>query len=359
MRVAQIAPLYESVPPRGYGGTERVVHWLTEELVARGVEVTLFASDDSDTTATLASGCDQALRPAGRLREGPAWHIVMVEQVLKRASQFDVIHSHIDYLPFPQFRRLALPTVTTMHGRLDLPELVPVFNEFREQPVVSISLDQRKPLLMANWVGNVYHGLPAIQYSFVDEPEDYLVFVGRICPEKRVDRAIEIAARAGLKLKVAAKVDPLDRDYFEKSIEHLLKSPWVEYVGEVGEADKAALIGKARALLFPIDWPEPFGLVMIEAMACGTPVIAFSHGSVPEIIDHGQNGFICGDIDEAVAAVGRLPEISRQECRRIFEQRFTAERMARDYLRIYERIIAERGERKLVSLAGRRTSLSE
>lgn len=356
MRVAQIAPLYEAVPPRGYGGTERVVHWLTEELVARGVEVTLFASNDSSTAGQLVPCCERALRPAGRLREGPAWQILMIEQVLKRENEFDVIHSHVDYLPFPHFRRLKLPAVTTMHGRLDLPELVAVFNEFREQPVVSISLAQRTPLLMANWVGNVYHGLPANQYSFIEEPEDYLVFVGRICPEKRVDRAIEIAGRTGLNLKVAAKVDPVDRGYFERSIEHLLKSPWVEYVGEVGEVDKAELIGKARALLFPIDWPEPFGLVMIEAMACGTPVIAFSHGSVPEIIDHGQNGFVCANIDEAVAAVCRLTEIPRQECRRKFEERFTAERMARDYLRVYERVAAERARRKLVWLATRGAS---
>lgn len=351
MKVAQIAPLYEAVPPTGYGGTERVVHWLTEELVRQGADVELFASGDSRTSARLVAGCARALRHDGRSKDGLVPHMILVEKVLRRARKFDVIHSHIDYLPFSQFRLLQLPALTTMHGRLDLPELVSVFQEFSEQPVVSISHAQRAPLAMANWVGNVYHGLPENLYRFEEKPDDYLVFVGRICPEKGLDRAIQIASRAGLYLKIAAKVDPVDRDYFEKHIERLLRQPGIEYLGEVGESEKQDLIGKARALLFPISWPEPFGLVMIEAMAMGTPVIAFHQGSVPEIIVHGLNGFICEDADTALESVVRLKDIRREECRRLFEQRFTASRMAQDYLRLYHMIQAERRAIKVLSFS--------
>jgi glycosyltransferase involved in cell wall biosynthesis len=351
MKVAQIAPLYEAVPPTGYGGTERVVHWLTEELVRQRADVELFASGDSKTSARLVASCQRALRQDGRSRDGLAPHIIMMEEVLRRARQYDIIHSHIDYLPFSQFRLLQLPALTTMHGRLDLPELVPVFNEFSEQAVVSISHAQRAPLAMANWVGNVYHGLPESLYRFEDKSDDYLVFVGRICPEKGLDSAIQIACRAGLPLKIAAKVDPVDRDYFERDIEGLLKQPFIEYLGEVGESAKQDLIGKARALLFPISWPEPFGLVMIEAMAMGTPVIAFHQGSVPEIIVHGLNGFICEGVDSALDSVRRLKDIRREECRRLFEQRFTASRMAHDYLRLYHKIQAERRAIKVLSVS--------
>lgn len=345
MKIAQIAPLYEAVPPTGYGGTERVVHWLTEELVRRGCDIELFASGDSQTSAHLVPACKRALRCDGRSQDGLAPHVVMIEEVLRRAKQFDVIHSHIDYLPFSQFRLLQLPAVTTLHGRLDMPELVTIFKEFREQAVVSISHAQRAPLAMANWVGNVYHGLPEL-FRYEEKPDDYVVFVGRICPEKGLDKAINIASRAGLPLKIAAKVDPADRNYFEREIEQLLSEPGVEYLGEAGEGERQALIGKARALLFPIVWPEPFGLVMIEAMACGTPVIAFHQGSVPEIIVHGLNGFICEDTDSAVESLRNIKHIRREECRRLFEQRFTAVRMAQDYLRIYRHIQSEhRGTR--------------
>jgi glycosyltransferase involved in cell wall biosynthesis len=339
MRIAQVAPLYESVPPRLYGGTERVVSWLTERLVQMGHEVTLFASGDSITTARLIAPCKLALRLDAGCVDSMAHHMLLLEQVLSRADEFDLIHFHIDYLHFPASRRLSVPCVTTLHGRLDLPDLVPLYKEFTEIPVVSISDAQREPLPWANWMGTVHHGLPANSLSMGDGRGEYLAFLGRISPEKGIDRAIEIAIRSGKRLKVAAKIDRADRVYFEKKIEPLLQHPLVEFVGEIGHCDKSEFLGNATALLVPIEWPEPFGLVMIEAMACGTPVIAHPYGSVPEIVLHGISGFQVHGIDEAVEAVGRLGELDRADCRRHFERNFTDERMARDYVDIYEQLV--------------------
>jgi len=344
MRIAQVAPLYESVPPRYYGGTERVVSYLTEELVRQGHEVTLFASGDSVTRARLVAACPRSLRLDPKCIDPLAHHVRMVEMVFQRAAEFDIIHFHIDYLHFPLARRYGVPHVTTLHGRLDLPDLEPLYREFQDMPVVSISNAQRRPLPWARWVGTVYHGLPRDLYTFREEPGRYLAFLGRISPEKRVDRAIEIARRVGMPLKVAAKVDRVDREYFETVIRPLLRGPWVEYIGEIGEAEKNDFLGQAYALLFPIDWPEPFGLVMIEALACGTPVIAYRNGSVPEIIEDGVTGFIVQSLEEAVEAVPKVAGLSRRRCRQVFEERFTAERMARDYLAVY-RFILEQQER--------------
>lgn len=337
LRIAQVAPLYESVPPRLYGGTERIVAYLTDELVRQGHEVTLFASGDSRTSARLVAPCARALRLDPDRRDALAQHLMMIEEVLRRAEEFDFIHFHVDYLHFPASSRQRVPHVTTLHGRLDLPDLVPLYQTFPEMPVVSISNAQREPLAWLNWRGTVYHGLPEDLLGCDEEPEDYLAFLGRVSPEKRLDLAIEIASRAGLPLRIAAKVDRADADYYEEVIRPLLGQPGVEFLGEIGEQEKRTFLGRARALLFPIDWPEPFGLVLIEAIACGTPVIAFRRGSVPEVLDHGETGFICSTVEEAVEAVGRLPEISRQGCRRVFERRFTAARMARDYVDIYRR----------------------
>ncbi len=340
MRIAQVAPLYESVPPKRYGGTERVVSYLTEELVARGHEVTLYASGDSVTSARLRAACDTALR----LHEKPvtdplAYHVSMVEMVAREAQRFDVIHFHIDYLHFPVTRCKHMVALTTLHGRLDIPELVPLYRAYPDMHLVSISNSQREPLPWANWAGTVYHGLPVKPLPPIDASAGkYLVFVGRICPEKRVDRAIEIAIQAGLPLKIAAKIDPANKEYFEQ-IRHLLDNPLIEFIGELGEEDKEVLVANAQALLFPIDWPEPFGMVLIEAMACGTPVIAFRMGSVPEIIEHGVTGYIVNDVSEAVDAVHALGSLDRRICRRIFEERFSAERMCLDYLKIYETLI--------------------
>ena len=341
MKIAQVAPLYESVPPQLYGGTERVVSYLTEELVRQGHDVTLFASGDSVTSAQLISTCPRSLRLDPGCVDQLAHHLVLLEEVFRRAEDFDVIHFHLDYFHFPWSRRYPIRHVTTLHGRLDLPDLVPLYREYPEMPVVSISDDQRKPLPWLNWVATIHHGLPPHLHDCGHGPGDYLVFLGRISPEKRVDHAIEIAGRAGLPLKIAAKVDKADREYFEREIRPLLCQPQVEYIGEVDEKGKSRLLGEARGLLFPIDWPEPFGMVMIEAMACGTPVIAFRRGSVPEVMVDGRTGFVCSSVDEAVAAVGRLDEVPRQEVRRVFEERFTAERMARDYVAIYERLLME------------------
>jgi glycosyltransferase involved in cell wall biosynthesis len=338
MRIAQVAPLYESVPSRGYGGTERVVSYLTEELVRQGHEVTLFASGDSVTSAHLVAPCRGALRLDTQCLDPLARHLLMVEQVFQQSGRFDLIHWHTEYLHFPLARRQPTPQVTTLHGRLDLPDLVPFYQEFTDVPVVSISDAQRQPLPGVNWQGTVYHGLPEELYTFRPEPGTYLAFLGRISPEKRVDRAIAIAQRLGLELKIAAKVDPADRAYFEAVIAPLLREPLVEYVGEIGEGEKNAFLGHASALLFPIDWPEPFGLVMTEALACGTPVIAYRRGSVPEIIEEGVTGCIVHDLEEAVRAVERLPRLSRWRCRQRFEERFSAARMAREYLAIYRRL---------------------
>lgn len=337
LRIAQVAPLYESVPPRLYGGTERVVSYLTEELVAAGHEVTLFAAGDSQTAAHLVAGCPRALRLA-RATDPIALHLAMVEQVIRRVRDFDVVHWHIDYLHFPVTRRERHPSLTTLHGRLDIPDILPLFARFADLPLASISDAQRAPIPDLSWQGTVYHGFPEQLYRAEPRPGDYLAFLGRISPEKRVDRAIEIAGRTGHRLRVAAKVDRADRDYYQH-IAPLLRQPHVEFLGEIGERDKQELLGGARALVFPIDWPEPFGMVMAEAMACGTPVVAYRGGSVDEVIDEGITGFVCDDLDEAVAAVERVGELSRAACRRAFEQRFTAARMAADYIQLYHRVL--------------------
>jgi glycosyltransferase involved in cell wall biosynthesis len=339
MRIAQIAPLYESVPPKYYGGTERVVSYLTEELVAQGHDVTLFASGDSITSAHLVPCCSRSLRLDPDCVDQMAHHVLALEQVMQCADEFDVLHFHADYFHYPLSRRAAYVDVTTLHGRLDIPDLAPLYREFCDVPLVSISDSQRKPLPWANWTATVHHGLPCDLYAYSPSAGEYLAFLGRISPEKRVDRAIEIARRAGIPLRVAAKIDSADRRYFDEKVAPLLDDPIVECIGEIGEDAKAEFLGNALALLFPIDWPEPFGLVMIEAMACGTPVIAYPHGSVPEIVEHGRTGFVVGTIEEAVDAVECISEIRRVDCREAFEERFTAARMARDYLRLYERLI--------------------
>ena len=342
MKIAQVAPLYESVPPKLYGGTERVVSYLTEELVEMGHEVTLFASGDSETAARLIPACPSSLRLDKSCIDQLAHHFVMLEEVMEHAKEFDIIHFHVDYLHFPLSRITGLPHITTLHGRLDLPDLVPLYRKYREMPVVSISHDQRKPLFWANWIGNVYHGLPAASLSIGNGSGKYLAFLGRICPEKRVDRAIQVALQTGMPLKIAAKVDRVDREYYECKIKPLLANPNVEYIGEITERQKAEFLGNAYAQLFLIDWPEPFGLTMIEAMACGTPTIAFNCGSVPEVITHGVSGLIVDSVLEAVSAVEEASTLDRTACRQEFERRFTASRMARDYLTLYEAILSAR-----------------
>jgi glycosyltransferase involved in cell wall biosynthesis len=344
MRIAQIAPLHESVPPKLYGGTERIVSYLTEELVRRGHEVTLFASGDSVTGARLVSPCERALRLDPSVRDAIPHHMILLEMLRQRAHEFDVIHFHIDLLQMPLARMLPTRTLTTLHGRLDLPDLVPFYRVFADLPLVSISDDQRRPMPPVNWIGTVHHGLPLDSLPFSPAPSGgYLAFLGRISPEKRPDRAIEIAARAGWPLRIAAKVDAADRAYWESAIRPMIEAhPNVTFIGEIDERQKASFLGEAAALLFPIDWPEPFGLVMIEAMACGTPVIAFRNGSVPEIIEDGVNGFIVEDIEAAVGAVAALDRLSRLRTRRAFEERFSVGRMAQDYEAIYRRLCGER-----------------
>lgn len=343
MRIAQVAPLYESVPPRLYGGTERVVSYLTEELVRQGHAVTLFASGDSETAAELVAPCARALRLENCV-DPLAHHIRMLEMVFRTADHFDVLHFHCDYMHFPLSRRCGRPTLTTLHGRLDLPDLPALYRDFPDMPLVSISDAQRRPLPWANWHATVHHGLPPTLHTFRPRAGDYLAFLGRISPEKRVDRAIEVARRTGRTLRVAAKIDRVDQEYFKETIEPLMRSAGslVEFIGEVGGTDKDEFLGNAHALLFPIDWPEPFGLVMIEALACGTPVIAFRHGSVPEVMDDGLTGFVVESVDEAVAAVGRVAALSRHACRQVFERRFSVRRQADDYLKVYRRLLAER-----------------
>jgi glycosyltransferase involved in cell wall biosynthesis len=344
MRIAQVAPLYESVPPQYYGGTERVVSYLTEELVRQGHEVTLYASGDSVTRARLIATCPQALRLSKTCIDALPHHLVMLERVLQDAPHFDIIHFHTDYLHFPLSRRYTTPRVTTFHGRLDLPDLVPLYREFREMPVVSISDAQRQPVPWLNWQGTVYHGLPENLYTLCDEPGTYLAFIGRISPEKRVDRAIEIAKRLDMPLKIAAKVDASDRQYFANVVRPLLRHPLVEYIGEIGEGDKDVFLGHAYALLFPIEWPEPFGLAMIEAMACGTPIVAFRRGSVKEVVDDGVTGFIVDSVEDAVRAVEKVTSLSRKRCREVFQERFSAGRMAEDYFTIYRQLVGGKAE---------------
>lgn len=349
MRIAIVSPLFESVPPRLYGGTERVVSYLTEELVRQGHQVTLFAAGDSSTSARLRPVTRGGLRLDPDCQDALAYHVIMLDEVIESANDFDVIHFNIDYWHFPLSKWLGLPSVTTLHGRLDLPDLVPLYARFRDLPLVSISDAQRKPLPSVNWIATVHHGLPPGLFTFRERPGTYLAFLGRISPEKRPDRAIEIARRAGIPLKMAAKVDRVDRPYFEQCIRPLLAAPGVEFIGEIADPDKDRFLGEALALLFPIDWPEPFGLAMVEAMACGTPVIAYRCGSVPEVMIDGVTGYIVNDEDDAVDAVGRLDRIARADCRRVFEQRYTVERMARSYLDVYQR--TTRSKSRLANVA--------
>jgi len=340
MRIAKIAPLFESCPPKFYGGTERIVSYLTEELVRQGLDVTLFASEDSRTAACLEPCCKVALRLDPSVRDPVPYHVIMLDKVRTLADQFDILHFHIDVLHYPVIREFAERTVTTLHGRLDLPELWQLYSAFSAVPLVSISNHQREPMPPVNWVGTIHHGLPRNLLRFNASPRrGYLAFLGRISPEKRPDRAIEIASRAGAKLKIAAKIDRADQAYWSDVIRPMIEAfPNVEFVGEIREREKADFLGNADALLFPIDWPEPFGLVMIEAMACGTPVIAFRGGSTPEIIDDGVTGFLVSDVAEAVGAVRRIGALNRVKARETFERRFTIERVAMDYMQIYRKL---------------------
>jgi glycosyltransferase involved in cell wall biosynthesis len=335
MHIAQIAPLTEAIPPKLYGGTERVVSWLTEELIALGHEVTLFASGDSVTSAKLEAMWPRALRLDGAVRDPNALHMMMLERVYRRSAEFDFLHFHLDYYPFSLFSRQATPFVSTLHGRLDLPEHQPTFDTFGTVPVVSISNSQRRPLPQAHWVRTVLHGLPERLLMPKPVKPSYFAFLGRIAPEKGIDRAIRIAQHCGMPLKVAAKVDRADQDYYDEKIRPMMQAGNVEFIGEINDKDKSEFLSGAVVLLVPIDWPEPFGLVMIEAMACGTPVIAFNRGSVPEVIDDGISGFIVEDINGAIGAVDRLGHLSREKIRAQFEARFTARRMAQDYLSVY------------------------
>jgi len=348
MRIAQIAPLIEAVPPKLYGGTERVISWLTEALVAQGHDVTLFASGDSETSANLVSGWPRALRLDGNVSDPNALHMAMLETVAQRARDFDLLHFHLDYYPFSLFSRLSTPFVTTLHGRLDLPEHRCVFEAFPKAPVISISQSQRSLLPTAPWAGTVLHGMREDLLSPVKTTPSYLAFLGRISPEKGIERAIRVARRSGIPLKIAAKVDKADHDYFEEIVRPMLIGPGVEFIGEISDSEKAAFLSEAVGLLMLIDWPEPFGLVMIEAMACGTPVIAFGLGAVPEIIDDGATGFVVANEDAAVEAVEKLLTLPRANIRPHFERRFTSRRMADDYLDIYADVIdaAGRGIRR-------------
>jgi glycosyltransferase involved in cell wall biosynthesis len=338
MRIAQVAPLFESVPPQLYGGTERIVHYLTEELVSLGHDVTLYASGDSHTSARLVSACARSLRLDESSIDDVPHHIKLLDQIAREHARYDVIHFHIDYLHFNVSRLLGYPQLTTLHGRLDIPDLQPLYDQFPDMPVVSISDAQRAPLPQANFIGTVLHGLPLDLLPFSPEPEDYLLFMGRISPEKRPDRAVEIARALNLPLRVAAKIAKHDQEYYDGEIAALFQDPRVTFQGEVSEHDKAALVGGARVLLFPIDWPEPFGLVMIEAMACGTPVVAFDHGSVREVIEDGVTGFIVSDMRQAIAATERALRLDRRRIRETFERRFSARRMAEQYVQLYQTV---------------------
>lgn len=335
MRIAQIAPLYESVPPAAYGGTERIVHYLTEELVAMGHDVSLFASGDSRTRARLIPCSERALRTDPRIQDPLALHIAMLSQVVAMQREFDILHFHIDYLHFPVSRALRLPQLTTLHGRLDVPELRSVYSAFADLGVVSISDAQRQPIPEARWLRTVHHGLPHDEFPFKNHEGGYFAFVGRVSPEKRLDRAIEIAKATQIPIRIAAKVDKVDQAYHDATIAPMLEHPLVEFLGEADQVTKCEVLAGARALLFPIDWPEPFGLVMIEAMACGTPVIAYRQGSVPEVIDDGVTGFVVEDMDAATRAAESVHQLDRKRVREVFERRFTSRRMAEDYLELY------------------------
>jgi glycosyltransferase involved in cell wall biosynthesis len=352
MRIAQIAPLVERVPPKLYGGTERVVSNLTEELVAMGHEVTLFASGDSETAAELIACSPQALRLDPSVRDPLAYTVAMFEKVWRMRAQFDVIHNHADFLAMPLLRRQATPAVTTLHGRLDYPEFAAVFREYRDHPVVSISVSQQKPLPWMNWISAVHHGLPPdLLHPPADPTRDYLAFLGRIAPEKGPDRAIRLALRTGIPLKIAAKVDRADHEYYTSVIRPLIDGKHIEYIGEIGEHEKAAFLGNAYALMFMIDWPEPFGMVMIESMACGTPVIAMRRGSVPEVIEHGLTGFVVESEADALSAIGLAASLDRARSRREFERRFTSRRMAQDYCKLYS-LLAEPEDSPLLAADG-------
>jgi glycosyltransferase involved in cell wall biosynthesis len=329
------------VPPKHYGGTERIVSYLSEELVRAGHDVTLFASGDSVTKARLIAPTRRALRKNTRCKDPIAREIILIDHVVEHAHEFDVIHFHTGYLHFAISRHLPVPHITTLHGRLDLPDLVPLYQRFRDVPVISISDSQRTPLSWANWQATIYHGLPEDLFQFNPQGGDYLAFLGRISPEKGIERAIEIAKRVGMPLKIAAKVDRVDRRYFKRAVEPLLNDPGVEWIGEISDQQKNEFLGRALALLFPIDWPEPFGLVMIEAMACGTPVIAYEAGSVPEVMEDGVTGFVVRELDAAVEAVRRVGGLPREGCRKVFENRFTATRMASDYVNVYQQLVRQ------------------
>jgi glycosyltransferase involved in cell wall biosynthesis len=339
MRIAQVAPLIESVPPKHYGGTERIVSYLTEELVRAGHDVTLFGSGDSVTNARLIAPTRRSLRKNERCKDPMAREVILIDHVVEHAREFDVIHFHTGYLHFAVSRHLPVPHVTTLHGRLDMLDLVRVFDRLRDVPVISISDSQREPVHWANWQATIYHGLPNDLFRFYPDRGDYLAFLGRISPEKGADRAIEIAKRVDMPLKIAAKVDRADRRYFKRVVEPLLNDPHVEWVGEISDQEKNQFLGNAHALLFPIDWPEPFGLVMIEAMACGTPIIAYERGSVPEVMEDGVTGFVVRELDEAVEATRCVGNLSRERCREVFENRFTATRMADDYMEVYDQMV--------------------
>lgn len=355
MRIAQVAPLIEAIPPKRYGGTERVVYWLTEELVSLGHDVTLFASGDSTTSARLEAVWPRALRLEGSVLDQNALHMAMLERVRRRANEFDVLHFHLDYYPFSIFSQGTTPFVTTLHGRLDLPEHEVVFDTFPTIPVVAISDSQRRLKPQAGWVRTIHHGLPARLLGPRDVEPSYFAFLGRIAPEKAVDRAIRIAMHCGVPIKIAAKVDKVDREYFERDIAPLLQEPGVEFIGEITDQEKPDFLSGAIALLAPVDWPEPFGLILIEAMACGTPVIAFNRGAIPEVIEDGVTGFVVQDEAGAIAAVARLPQLSRAQIRSRFEARFTARRMANDYVDVYEKLMmAAEPQRRLHVLSGGR-----
>jgi glycosyltransferase involved in cell wall biosynthesis len=342
MKIAQIAPLMESVPPRLYGGSERIVSYVTDELVRQGHDVTLFASGDSVSSANLVRCVPMALRLDANVRDPIPYYMLMLDRVREMADEFDILHFHIDQFHFPLFRPIAHRTVTTLHGRQDLHDLKPLYVGFSDMPLVSISNSQRKPIANANFAATVYHGLPAQTLKPNYKPSgDYVAFLGRISPEKRPDRAIRIAQALGLRIKIAAKIDKVDEAYFREHIASLFNLPGVEYIGEIDERSKSEFLGEASALLFPIDWPEPFGLSMIEAMACGTPVLAFRCGSVPEIIDPGVTGLIVDSMDEAIRVMPQVLALDRRTVRQKFEQRFSASRMAKDYVQVYRSLIKQ------------------
>jgi glycosyltransferase involved in cell wall biosynthesis len=352
MKIAQVAPLYEAVPPKLYGGTERIVSFLTEELVKQGHDVTLFASGDSLTKAKLIASVPQALRLKEVCEDSLAPHVVQLQQVIESSGEFDIIHFHTDYLSFPFTQFLDVPHVTTLHGKLNIEELQLIYNTYPDEPVVCISDSQCKPLPQANFVGRVHHGLPMDLFKKGNRSGNYFAFLGRISPEKRCDRAIEIAIACNTPIKIAAKVDKADRDYFAQKIQHLFDHPLVEYVGEINEEQKQDFLGNAKALLFPIDWPEPFGLVMIEAMACGAPVIAWNNGSVPEIIDEGKSGYIVNSMEEAINAANKISVLDRSIVRNCFEQRFSVQRMTKDYIEIYQKLV---NKNKIATIANEKT----